>query len=158
MGYITINTIADQQVGETLVVTLNDATTSMGTASVGRPNRVETTTTAQDTVTVSVAATDGELTEGAAEEFTVTLTGGEHSDAVRVNYTVGGDVTSDDYNEDPSGTLTFATGDRSEMITLNCDGRYAGGTGGDRHGDDFAPESDGRRGNGHAHRHGQRLR
>ena len=120
LGYITVHTIADQQAGETLVMTLNGATTSKGTASVGRPNRVETTTTAQDTVTVSVAAMDGELTEGTGEEFTVTLAGGEHSEAVRVNYTVGGDVTNDDYDEDPRGTLTIATGDRSETLTLTA--------------------------------------
>ena len=120
IGRITIDTLADQEVGETLVVTLNKATTSKGTAIVGTPNRVTTTTATEETVTVSVAADDGTLDEGESEIFTVSLTGGPRSDRVVVNYTVGGGVTVDDYNEPSSGTLTFETNDTSKSITLTA--------------------------------------
>ena len=121
---IEINTkaVADDAAGETLTLRLTNATTSKGTATVGTPSEVTTTTTHEDTVTVSVAAADGAVHEGDSVAFTVTLTGGDNSGPVVVNYRVGGDVTEDDYKEAQTGTVNFpANADpRTRAITLEA--------------------------------------
>ena len=122
-GTITIPTMAVEGdgAGETMVVTLTDAATEKGTATVGTPRAVTTTFTPQDTVTVSVVApTPPTIAEGASGTFTVTLTGGAHTSGLVVNYTIGGDVAEGDYQgAASSGTHTFgAADDRSESITL----------------------------------------
>ena len=104
---IDTRAVGDDAAGETLTVRLTNATTSKGTALVGTPSEATTTTTPEDTVTVSVAAADGKVNEGESEEFTVTLTGGDNTGQVVVNYRVGGDVTADDFNESPTGTVTI---------------------------------------------------
>ena len=116
---ITIETraVADRDAGETLVVTLTDATTAKGSARVGTPREVTTTTTAQDTVVVSIRATDGTVTEGENKVFTVSLSGGASSDDVVVQYTVGGDVTEDDYGS-LSGTVTIGSDGPERVATL----------------------------------------
>ena len=111
--------------GETMVVTLTNAATENGTATVATQHSVTTTFTPQDTVTVSVEAGQSTFVETAEGTFIVGLTGGAHTSGLMVNYTVGGDVSADDYEEEEeeeaSGTLTFgAATERSKTITLTA--------------------------------------
>ena len=122
-GAITIPTMAVEGdgAGETMVVTLTDAATEKGAASVGTPRAVTTTFTPQDTATVSVAAPPATFAEGDDGEFTVSLTGGAHTSGLVVSYTFGGTVSAADVGGTVSGTLTFeGPTDRSKTVTVSA--------------------------------------
>ena len=64
---------------------------------------------------MAVAAT---VTEGAAAQFTVTLTSASSTEDVVVSYTVGGTATAGTDYTAPSGSLTITTGESSGTITI----------------------------------------
>ena len=120
---IETQAVANDDADETLVVTLTNASTEKGTVTVLTPRAVTTNFTPEDTVTVSVAADQATVAEdgGGTFTFTVTLTGGDHSAGLVVNYTLGGAATADDYAEEASGTLTFNADERIKTVTLNAE-------------------------------------
>ena len=132
-GTIAIATLDDSILdpGETLSVTLTDAATAIGTATVGTPATATTTIAEKGTVTVSVRkdeVLDDDTTEdvdeyedksiveeGEAASFVVELSGAVAS-AVEVAYatsngTGDGDAVADTDYADTSGTLTFNSGE-----------------------------------------------
>ena len=116
----TIAVINDElkEVGETLVVTLKEATTTAGTVAIGSPDQVTTTIRSAHTVLVTVA--DASSNEGAPATFTVatddTLETGEE---VVISYATAnaGAVAGRDYTA-TSGTLTLSTGTTSVEIMV----------------------------------------
>ena len=117
-GTITIQTTSDSVLdsGETLIVTLTEASTAAGTA--------EYSTTAATTaiadpgmVTVSVAA--GSAAEGEAVEFAVTLSGAVGSDVALGWSTADGTATAgEDYTAVASGTVTVTAGTTSATFAV----------------------------------------
>ena len=118
-GTISIPILGDDVLdpGETLTVTLSDATTMAGTATV---DSTAATTTIADpgTVTVSVAAASA--TEGEAVEFTVTLSGAVGTDVALGWSTADGSATTagEDYTAVASGTVTVTAEMRSSTFTV----------------------------------------
>ena len=132
-GTIAIATLTDDILdpGETLEVTLTNADTAIGTATVGIPAKATTTIAEEGTVIVSVRkdeVPDDDTTqdvdeyedkstveEGEAASFVVELSGAVAS-AVEVAYatsngTGDGDAVADTDYADTSGTLTFNSGE-----------------------------------------------
>ena len=135
-GTISIATLTDDVLdpGETLSVTLTDATTATGTATVGTPATATTTIAQEGTVTVSVRkdeVLDDDTTqdvdeyedksiveEGGSASFIVELSGAVAS-AVEVSYATsdgtaeaGTNQAGDDKDYRPaSGTLIFKSGE-----------------------------------------------
>ena len=120
-GTIAIPTLDDMVLdrGETLSVTLTNASTSAGTVTVGSPAAAETTIADAGTETVSVTA-GGAVTEGLAAAFTVELSGAVSS-SVTLNWSTS-DVTAtagSDYTAVSSGTVTFGAGSTaSQTLTV----------------------------------------
>ena len=122
IGTIPIPTVADREVGETLVITLTGARTS-GSVVLGTPKVATTTTTGEDTVTVSISVDDGSETVpedpgGNSQNqasFTVKLTGGTPTEDVAVDYTVHGDVTTADYAASSESPLTIPKDGNGEI-------------------------------------------
>ena len=100
--------------GETVTVTLSDATTTVGTADVDATAREATTTIMDDgTETVSVAAAAETVPEGTAAQFTVTLSGAVANN-VTLNWRTTDDGTAtagEDYTAVMDGTVTFVSGE-----------------------------------------------
>ena len=110
-GTITIATLDEMVLdrGETLVVTLSEASTSAGEVTAD-PTPAQTTISDEGTVSVSVLATaGGAVAEGSPAEFEVSLSGAVAS-AVEVGWsTTDGTATAGaDYTAVASQTLTFA--------------------------------------------------
>ena len=124
-GTISISIKFDEvdEQGETLVVTLTEARTTAGAATVGTPDQATTTINSADTVTVSVAADSNlpvvegvrSVGEGAQDgaAFTVSLSSDQRVAQTVVAYAVSpGSATTADYTAtSASGTLTIAVGD-----------------------------------------------
>ena len=64
-GDITIQTIADEDVNETLTLTLEAASTEQGRATIGTPRAATTTLAEEGVATLSVA--DLDVSEGVSE-------------------------------------------------------------------------------------------
>ena len=113
---ISIPTLTDSVLdpGETLTVTLSEATTTVGTADVDATAREATTTIMDDgTETVSVAAAAETVPEGTAAQFTVTLSGAVANN-VTLNWRTTDDGTAtagEDYTAVMDGTVTFVSGE-----------------------------------------------
>ena len=109
---ITIQTKADQQRGETLRLTLTDATADVGQVGVGPKSEVTTTMEAEGAVVVSVA--DAVVAENGTAAFGVSLrlaSGSTLAEAVKLRYqTADGSATSPADYASTSGTLTIAAG------------------------------------------------
>ena len=108
---------------ETLVVTLDGASTKVGSVSVNKIAAEAATTitiTDTDTVTVSVAAVVQTVDEGTPAEFTVTLTGATSTAEVVISYTLGGTAAAGtDYTAPATpATLTIAAGDSTGTISI----------------------------------------
>ena len=117
-GTITIRTTSDLVLdrGETLTVTLSDATTT-GTATVDA-TAATTTITDPGTATVSVGA--ARATEGDDVEFTVELSLAAGSDTV-LGWTTAADTATsgDDYTAVTAGALTISAGDTTGTLTVS---------------------------------------
>ena len=111
-GTITIQTSEDMvlEPGETLDVTLTNASTALGTVTADTTTTVQTTISDTTTVTVSVVAGNA-VSEGTDATFTVTLSGAVASD-VTVNWATSDDtaVAASDYTAVASTALTFEPG------------------------------------------------
>ena len=106
---LTIDTLADQEVGETLVVRLTDVNTEAGSVSRGAKHEVVTTVLGEDAVIISVAdvTLEEDETDGSAD-FEVAVSG-ELAETVRLSYaTAEGTATSADYTA-KSDTLIIPT-------------------------------------------------
>ena len=101
--------------GETVTVTLSDATTTAGTADVDATAREATTTIMDDgTETVSVAVAAETVPEGTAAQFTVTLSGcsGERRGArLEDHRRRHRDRRRRLHRDDRDGTVTFVSGE-----------------------------------------------
>ena len=120
-GTISIPTVDDGVLdpGETLTVTLNDATTT--TAGTVTVDATAATTTIADPgmVTVSVAAVAGTVAEGTVAQFTVTLSGAVGSDVALRWSTAGGTATAgEDYIAVSGGTVTLSAGTTRATIEV----------------------------------------
>ena len=118
-GTISIPILGDDVLdpGETLTVTLSDATTTAGTATV---DATAATTTIADPGTVTVSVAPASATEGEAVEFTVTLSGAVGTDVALGWSTADGSATTagEDYTAVASGTVTVTAGMRSSTFTV----------------------------------------
>ena len=122
-GKFTINALSDQvkEVGETMVVTLTDATTQKGMATLGSPAEVTTMIRPAGTVLVSVGDTDDTETDATVQmtfQVTVTVPTGVtlNSEDLTLGYkTVAGTATEgvDFTGADPGATVSISpTGTR----------------------------------------------
>ena len=110
-----------QEVGETLVVSLTEATTTEGTVAIGSPNQVTTMIRSADTKLVKVD--DASSEEGEPATFSVTLEADATGNATiaystaNVSATAGKDYTA------TSGTLTLTGGNQADtqQITVPTD-------------------------------------
>ena len=128
VGTIEIVTLTDDVLdpGETLIVTLDDATTAAGAAEVGTPAAATVTITDDGMDTVSVAATTAStVTEGGNAEFTVRLTGRAAADTVLVWSTAGGDgsdlglaTSGTDFTGVSEGALTIPAGETTGILSV----------------------------------------
>ena len=124
-GTITITVLHDEvdEVGETMVVTLTDATTDAGTVAVGSPDEVTTTILPRDTVTVSVS--DVSAAENIADgdvAFTVTLSEAISDSDVTLGFaTIAGSATEGvDYTAAESGaTVVITANEQSANFTVS---------------------------------------
>ena len=82
------------------------------------PGDVAVTIEDNDPITARVTASDQSVTEGESVSFTVTLTGGESTDDVRIHYAVAGTATSGSDYRAPSGTLTIAQDSTRGTFTI----------------------------------------
>ena len=120
-GTITITTLTDSVLdpGETVSVTLTEATTAVGEVTADTA-LAETTIADTGTVSVSVAS-DGAVAESESATFTVTLSGAVAS-PVEVGWSTS-DVTAtagEDYAAVSSGTVTFpADSTASRTLTVS---------------------------------------
>ena len=113
---IRVGTVGDATEGpeETVVVTLADGDDhDLGTPATARGRILD------DDATPAVSVADaGPVTEGGTLEFAVSLSG-PYNAPVAVAWTLGGTATAGDDHDGPaSGTVTFAPGDTSKVVSL----------------------------------------
>ena len=118
-GTISIATLTDQvlEPGETLVVTLDDATTTGSVEVSDTAGSATAAITDPGMVTASIGPTSAE--EGNSLTFTVTLSGSVASNVVLGWSTSAGTAVSDTDYSAASGTLTFEANDTSETLTVS---------------------------------------
>ena len=117
-GAITIQTLTDAMLEppETLVVTLLDPTSASGTVELD-PEPAATTILDLGMVTVSVAAEEAAVAEGARARFVVELTGAVASPVALGWATADGTATAGaDYAAVADGTLTFRPGAALQQV------------------------------------------
>ena len=118
-GDIVFRTIADEDVNETLTLTLVAASTEQGRATIGTPRAATTTLAEEGVATLSVA--DRHVSEGDDAVFEVTLSKAV-DDPVRVKWdTAAGTATATtDYGaSSASGTVTIAAEAETAMFTVD---------------------------------------
>ena len=111
-GTITIQTIADGENDPNITVTLDSATTTTGTVTLGTSSK-ETAVGSADAVIVSFTTADVTVKEGAAARYTVKLSK-QATGAVTVNY-----ATSGLGDPEKTGSLTIAAGSTTGTITVD---------------------------------------
>ncbi len=103
---------------ETVTVTVNDTSNY----DVGASNTATVTIQDNDApapVTISATATDGAENGAVKGVFTLTRTG-DTTNALEVDYTLGGTATAgDDYTNPATGTVTFAAGAATATLDIN---------------------------------------
>ena len=118
-GDIVFRTIADEDVNETLTLTLEAASTEQGRATIGTPRAATTTLAEEGVATLSVA--DLDVSEGNDAVFEVSLSKAV-DDPVRVKWdTAAGTATATtDYGaSSASGTVTIAAEATTAMFTVD---------------------------------------
>ena len=102
---------------EKFTVTLGTPTVTPALTGVSLGRNVATVTITDDAVTVSLSG-DGEVNEGEAAEYTVSVTGFTGEDDIIVSYSVDGETaTPQDYSPS-SGTLTLNAEQTSQTFTI----------------------------------------
>ena len=116
---LVINTSADQELDESLIVTLTAVRTMYGMVTLGTPREARTILAGEDAVIITVA--DSETAESAGANFTVSLSD-TLSDDVELRYeTAYGSATTDDFTA-ASDTLSIDSVSDSGSITFPFEG------------------------------------
>ena len=118
VGLINLVTLPDEQNETDEIFTLTTGSVDIGDNIIGE---VPHTITIEDDDTIAATirpSKDVSVIEGESVSFTVTLSGGESTEDVRIQYSVGGMATMGDDYSAPSGTLTIAQDLRRGTFTI----------------------------------------